>query len=294
MTRGRGAYYALIAVSVKTPAVWRTGPVYRDDGLLCPCGILTEDEAMPGACQSTLRHGGQWTKDIIELSPGTFIIITPGELYSILCKGIPQKRESAKAGLYLVNLAPRCRIMGDNWFIEGLTQMNSSINMNFRAIPVLPLNLPNRVKDKRVWMPMVDPKWGHFHEIKGINLKKLDEVNLSDQSMIDLGSISHHVSGAALSLSIIVLVAVVVILIIFARRNFACILPCKGNTTGNMVEISNPQPSTVPLNDTTADESSHPNEHIGLTRGQVDKLYPQLRDAMKDSIVGLNPMASLP
>ena len=116
--------------------------------------------------------------------------------------------------------------------------MNSSINMNFRAIPVLPLNLPNRVKDKRVWMPMVDPKWGHFHEIKGINLKKLNEVNLSDQAMIDLGSINHHVSGAGLSLSIIVLVAFVVILIIFARRNFACILPCKGNTTGNKVEIS--------------------------------------------------------
>ncbi len=181
--------------------------------------LRSGDEAMRGACQSTLRHGGQWTNDIVELSPRTFIIITPGELYSILFKGTPEKRESVKAGLYLVTLAPGCRIMDDNWIFKGLTQMNSSIHMSFRAIPVLPLNLPNHVKDKRVWMPMVDPKWGHFHEIKDINLIKLYDIKFDEQALIDLRTISRHISGDGLSLSVIVLVAVVVILIMLFEAN---------------------------------------------------------------------------
>ncbi len=64
-----------------------------------------------------------------------FIIITPGELYLVLCKVIPEECESVKPGLYLVTLAPVFRIMGNNWFIEGLTQMNSSANMNLDSEP---------------------------------------------------------------------------------------------------------------------------------------------------------------
>ena len=71
----------------RRPKLCRTGAVYSRPFQPCHRGIISGEKELQQTCKVLVIPNGRNTTIVNELRPGTFVITTPGEVYSKLCDG---------------------------------------------------------------------------------------------------------------------------------------------------------------------------------------------------------------
>ena len=97
------------------PSVCRTGPIYADTHFSCERGIISQNHELREMCQSHVIP--QNDTIVTELSPGEFVIITPGESYAEQCSGERELTIILEPGVYHIIVHPYCTLTGKDWKI---------------------------------------------------------------------------------------------------------------------------------------------------------------------------------
>ena len=74
------------------PIICRAGAIYDRTRFQCPRGILTGEHSLRKQCRLTVTKALTVETTVIEFLPGTFVILTHGEMISLLCSGDPEVR----------------------------------------------------------------------------------------------------------------------------------------------------------------------------------------------------------
>ncbi|KAK2193359.1 hypothetical protein NP493_15g07053 [Ridgeia piscesae] len=122
-----------------------SGPIYNNNGLRCPRGVLTNDDSHRKQCFVTVRGIATPSHDIQELQEGTFAILSPGEPFKCYCAGQASITGILQPGLSVLTVKPRCRISGQSWTLQRLYKATSTLAWKLLIITVHPFNLSTMV-----------------------------------------------------------------------------------------------------------------------------------------------------
>ena len=139
------------------PAICHTGPIYDRSTFHCVRGILTNEDELRSHCRVTMAKYVTQGEMVSELSPGVFIIATPGEVFSLLCSGEAEKRLELTAGVYHIPLRANCRMHGHGWVISGIVSRSSSIVLDIPRLHITPFNLSDWVPDQSILKHIRNP-----------------------------------------------------------------------------------------------------------------------------------------
>ena len=123
---------------------------------------------------------------VTELSPGEFVIITPGESYAEQCSGERELTISLEPGVYHVIVHPYCTLTGNDWKIRGLITRRSNCTIDDLIVDLEPINLDLNIITvpdihhayKLPWMPL--------EELRRFNVRPLqpdDTVPYTDDEI---------------------------------------------------------------------------------------------------------------
>ena len=262
----------------RDPAICRTGPVYQGGGLLCARGILTGDVGMRNSCDSVVRRT-TIKNDIHEIVDGTYLVMTAGEKYSLLCEGAPEKRQELTSGLYVVTIASNCKIMGSNWVIEGLRQLNSSVDMMFRNVPIPQINLTEKVQKGKLWPKLTLPGWDKFH---GVQKMQLRELTALDDTGIDVINTwepkASDVTWSGVGTSIIIAVGLITLIACLIKLSIITIPKCPicvRRFRNESVEMSECADTRLKMSPGVTDAYD----------AYVRRLYPTISEDLRKSLV---------
>ena len=117
---------------------------------------------------------------MIEFLPGTFVILTHGEMISLLCSGDPEVRVTLLRGAYALRLRQGCHITAKGWYISGIARLSSAVMVDLSVIAVPPLPIMKMIHPATLNRHLNTPTWDVFGEIKNIELDNLPTVDLGD------------------------------------------------------------------------------------------------------------------
>ena len=122
------------------PSVCRTGPTYyADTHFPCVRGIISQNRELREMCQTHVIPHNDTV--VTELSPGEFVIITPGESYAEQCSGERKLTILLEPGVYHIVVSPYCTLTGDDWKIRGLITHRSNRTIDDLIVYLDPINL---------------------------------------------------------------------------------------------------------------------------------------------------------
>ena len=149
------------------PSVCRTGPIYADTHFSCERGILSQNHELREMCQSHVMPQNDTV--VTELSPGEFVIITPGESYAEQCSGERELTIKLEPGVYHIVVHPYCTLTGDDWKIRGLITRHSNHTIDDLIVDLDPINL-----DFNITVPDIH----HAYKLPWMPLKELRRLNI--------------------------------------------------------------------------------------------------------------------
>ena len=189
------------------PVVCRTGPIYDRTRFQCARGVLTGEVALRKTCRVTISRADAAARSTVyEILPGTVIISTLGESYSLHCRGQVETRVTLSGGLYVIQLDYGCNLVGDGWSISNIVLKSATAFVRLQIIDVIPLDLPTIVPSEAIAQHLDTPHWQALGEVKDISLTGLKDMIIDDD--IAGGSGMGQVSWATL----LILLAMFVIL----------------------------------------------------------------------------------
>ena len=147
---------------------------------------------------------------VIEFLPGTFVILTHGEMISLLCSGDPEVRLPLLRGAYALRLCQGCHITAKGWYISGIARLSSEPMVDFLVIAVPPLPIMKMIHPATHNRHLNTPIWDAFGEIKNIELYNLPPGDIGDTDVWE--NCNGHVSlFGAIILGVIILVVIYIL-----------------------------------------------------------------------------------
>jgi hypothetical protein len=220
-----GGLFEPVACQGHDPSICRTGPIYDRTRLQCPRGILTGDDQLRTLCKVTIDKRRVEVSSVDELAPGMFVIVTPGEDYSLHCTGKPEERVKLTIGVYVVNLKSGCRIQGNGWTIVGVITGQGRVDVKFPPVQIAPFLLNEMVSPEALQERLKLPSWSDIAEIKDISLPDLSNIDENEPNL-KWGSHPGHFSWTAF-------IGLLVLLVVFGmmgywllRKRIIPSLPC--------------------------------------------------------------------
>lgn len=177
-----GGLFEPTACQGHRPSICRTGPVYDRTRLRCPRGIIIGDDSLRKQCTVVVSKV-KTTATVQELTPGTLVIYTTGETYSLYCDGHAERRVSLKKGLYVIRLNSTCWIHGDGWTVTGLIRHSSDIYSGLPIIQIPPMNLPRTIRKKSVIRHFESLHWDALGKITDIEIATMNDTTDDSDDM---------------------------------------------------------------------------------------------------------------
>ena len=168
----------------RDPAICMSGPIYNNNGLRCPRGVLTNDDSHRKQCFVTVRGNATPSHDIQELQEGTFAILSPGEPFKCYCAGQASITGILQPGLSVLTVKPRCRISGQSWTLQRLYKATSTLAWKLPIITVHPFNLSTTVSHTAITKLFPAAAWKSLPVLPDVKLHTFfemqDDDNFSD------------------------------------------------------------------------------------------------------------------
>ena len=162
------------------PIICRAGAIYDRTRFQCPRGILTEEQSLRKQCRVTVAKALTVETTVIEFLPGAFVILTHGEMISLLCSGDPEVRLPLLRGAYTLRLRQGCHVTAKGWYISGIARLSSEHMVDFSVIAVPPLPIMKMIHPATLNRHLNTPTWDAFGEIKNIELDNLPTGDIGD------------------------------------------------------------------------------------------------------------------
>ena len=175
----------------RDPSICKTGPVFTKDGLTCPRGILTNNQALRNTCQVTINRSPGGTNIIRQLATNTFVMLSQGESFNVFCPGVPSEAGLLSYGLYVIHVLAGCRISGKVWTLHGIFKHSAKIELVLPEINVAPLNWSELVSHPLIHHKLQSPKWKFLPVIKDVPIAELQSSD-DISELINWDSSSHH------------------------------------------------------------------------------------------------------
>ena len=192
------------------PIIFRAGAIYDRTRFQCPRGILTGEHSLRKQCRVTVTKALTVETTVIEFLPGTFVILTHGEMISLLCSGDPEVRLTLLRGAYALRLRQGCHITAKGWYISGIARLSSAVMVDISVIAVPPLPIMKMIHPATLNRHLNTPTWNAFGEIKNIALDNLPTVDLGDTDVWE--NYYGHVSlSGAIILGLVILVVIYIL-----------------------------------------------------------------------------------
>ena len=172
-------------------AICRTGPIYNQNRMQCPRGILTGEKRLRNHCEITISHARTTQTIIYELQPNIFVIIGTGDRFSLLCSGHAERRVRITGGVFTIRIPPGCRVSNVGFSITGVVHRDSRITISPPTITITPFRLGTTVTRESVAAHLDGQNWAALGRVENIKLSSLDDDPLSSSGII-WGSYPHH------------------------------------------------------------------------------------------------------
>ena len=205
----------------RNPMICRAGAVYDRTRFKCPRGILTGEPELRKTCRVKLTKVLDAETQVIELIPGTFIILSVGETVSLFCSSSPESRLELPAGASALRLNRGCRVTAQGWSISSIARFSSTVMVDFAVINIPPMKLLNLIPHETLLTQLASPVWDSLGEINDV---QLDALPLNDNDVLTWGSYSGHVSWTVALLVIVLSAGLIYILFVLYRHHL--IKPC--------------------------------------------------------------------
>ena len=219
-----GGIFQPTACQGSKPAICRSGPIYDRSRLRCPRGVISGEDALRQKCRVTLTKTTEQTASVTELTPGTILVRTLGESYSMHCAGEAEKRGELPKGLHIIRLKPRCWTRGDGWTVAGLIHYNSEEHVTLPMIKIPPMTLTRAIRNKTINRHFERPHWQALGELRDIELSTLanDDDDDDDDYNDDINASGKYISWTTLALWVGMLMVVSYLAREMYRRNVLC------------------------------------------------------------------------
>ena len=165
----------------RDPAICMSGPIYNNNGLRCPRGVLTNDDSHRKQCFVTVRGNATPSHDIQELQEGTFAILSPGEPFKCYCAGQASITGILHPGLSVLTVKPRCRISGQSWTLQRLYKTTSTLAWKLPIITVHPFNLSTTVSHTAITKLFPAAAWKSLPVLPDVKLHTFFEMQDDDK-----------------------------------------------------------------------------------------------------------------
>ena len=240
------------------PAICHTGPVYDRTRFRCARGVLTSESNLQGECKVTMTGERPTSNLVTELSPGTFVIVTSGALFSLLCSGQSEKRINLSAGAYLLPLSSSCSLRGDGWTISGLLSRSSDIIVKVPIIHIPPLNLSSWIPDESIVAHLNSPTWAALKKVEDISLSSLKDLDMDN--VIGMIPESHQWLNTSSSTWIIMIIVVCIVFLCVVMKSKIVKIStiCRQSRKG--VPPAGSTREEIPLRESQSNSSDHPDQ----------------------------------
>ena len=181
MDTGRGNMFKPHSCIGANPSVCQTGPVYNTNRLLCARSIINGDKTNHQLCRVIVRDAAETMPIEEEVTPGIFVIYSPGEDYRINCPGQSEVMKHLNKGTHVFKVKNSCKINGQFWTISGLYHYNSTLRQ-VSFFKVKPLNLLNITSSKTIKLHFDKTPFRHMSQLPEMPILKLNSVPPFDES----------------------------------------------------------------------------------------------------------------
>ena len=238
------------------PAICHTGPVYDRTRFRCARGVLTSESNLQGECKVTMTGERPTSNLVTELSPGTFVIVTSGALFS-LCSGQSEKCINLSAGTYLLPLSSSCSLRGDGWTISGLISRSSDIVVKVPIMHIPPLNLSSWIPDESIVAHLNSPTWAALKKVEDISLSSLKDINM-DNTIGMIPEPHQWLNTSSTWIIMIIVVCIVLLCVVMKSKIVKMSTICRQSRKG--VPPAGSTRAEIPLRESQSNSSDHPDQ----------------------------------
>ena len=119
----------------RDPVVCQTGPIYDDEQLQCPRGLILGQSKLTRACTVRISTGVT-TSLITQIDVNSYVLSTWGENIILRCPGKNEQIIPLSLGVCNITCPPDCTISGKHWTANGVKEFHLKKHITMKSITV--------------------------------------------------------------------------------------------------------------------------------------------------------------